>query len=63
MRILPYVPIADRLRIGVAIFSYCDELAFGITGDYDTMPDLAVFREGIVAAVEELRGTARARPA
>lgn len=54
VRILPYVPIADRLRIGVAIFSYCDELAFGITGDFDTMPDLAVFREGIVAAVEEL---------
>jgi WS/DGAT/MGAT family acyltransferase len=57
VRILPYVPIADRLRIGIAIFSYCDELAFGITGDYDTMPDLTVFRQGILDAVDELRAT------
>ena len=26
---LPYVPIADQVQIGVAIFSYCDELQAG----------------------------------
>jgi hypothetical protein len=33
---LPYVPIADRVRIGVAMFSYRDNLTFGITADYDS---------------------------
>jgi WS/DGAT/MGAT family acyltransferase len=52
--LLPYVPIADRVRIGVAIFSYRDTLTFGITGDYDTAPDLAVLADGISEAVHEL---------
>jgi diacylglycerol O-acyltransferase / wax synthase len=51
---LPYVPIADRVRIGVAMFSYCDSLVFGITGDYDTAPDLQVLADGITASMEEL---------
>ena len=46
-RILPYVPIADRVRIGVAIFSYNDELTFGVTGDYDTAPDISLLADGI----------------
>lgn len=53
-QVLPYVPIADRVRIGVAIFSYVGELTFGITGDYDTAPDLDVLAEGITASVAEL---------
>lgn len=52
--ITPYVPIADRMRIGVAIFSYCDDLAFGITGDYDTASDISVLAEGIRESVAEL---------
>ena len=31
-RILPFVPVAERLRIGVAMFSYVDTFTFGITG-------------------------------
>ncbi len=53
-RIIPYVPIADRVRIGVAIFSYADELTFGITGDYDTASDIDVLADGIDATVAEL---------
>jgi hypothetical protein len=51
---LPYVPIADRVRIGVAMFSYRDTLTFGITGDYDTVPDLQVLADGIAASMTEL---------
>jgi WS/DGAT/MGAT family acyltransferase len=51
---LPYVPIADRVRIGVAMFSYRDTLTFGITGDYDTVPDLQVLADGIAASMAEL---------
>ncbi|WP_151081864.1 WS/DGAT/MGAT family O-acyltransferase [Nocardioides cynanchi] len=58
---LPYVPIADRVRIGVAMFSYRDTLSFGITGDYDTVPDLQVLADGIGESMAELlREAARA---
>ena len=53
-QMLPYVPIADRVRIGVAIFSYRDTLTFGITGDYDTAPDLGVLADGISSSMAEL---------
>ena len=56
---LPYVPIADRVRIGVAMFSYRDTLTFGITGDYDTTPDLHVLADGISASMAELLAIAR----
>jgi diacylglycerol O-acyltransferase len=52
--LLPYVPIADRVRVGVAILSYLDDLTFGITGDLDTTADLAVLAEGITESMEEL---------
>ena len=53
-RIIPYVPIADRVRIGVAIFSYNDELTFGITGDYDTSSDLDELTDGIDSTLQAL---------
>jgi WS/DGAT/MGAT family acyltransferase len=53
-RIIPYVPIADRVRIGVAIFSYNDELTFGITGDYDTASDIDQLTDGITSTLAAL---------
>lgn len=41
VEMFPYVPIALRLRMGIAILSYADKLTFGITGDYDAAPDVA----------------------
>jgi len=52
--ILPYVPIADRVRIGVAMFSYRDALTFGITADYDSVPDIEVLADGIAKSMVEL---------
>ena len=40
VEILPYVPIALRLRTGVAVLSYAGTLAIGITADYDSTPDV-----------------------
>ena len=54
VEIIPYVPIATTLRTGIAIFSYCDMLTFGITGDYDSTPDLEVLAHGIEDGVTEL---------
>lgn len=38
--IYPYVPIAVRLRLGFALLSYNDQFAFGITADYDSIPEI-----------------------
>lgn len=45
--LVPWVPIADHLRVGVAMLSYRDALTFGITGDHESMPDLQVLADGI----------------
>jgi WS/DGAT/MGAT family acyltransferase len=50
----PYVPIANRVRIGVAIFSYLGTLNFGVTGDYETTADIEVLTRGIENGVREL---------
>jgi diacylglycerol O-acyltransferase len=34
------VPIADRVRLGFAVLSYGDRLAFGITADATSTPDV-----------------------
>jgi WS/DGAT/MGAT family acyltransferase len=47
IRAFPYVPLGGQIRIGIAIFSYDGEVNFGITGDYDTTPDLDVLTSGI----------------
>lgn len=39
-QLLPVVPIADRVRLGFAVLSYCDRLAFGITADATSTPDV-----------------------
>jgi diacylglycerol O-acyltransferase len=52
--LLPYVPIADRVRVGLAMFSYRDVLTFGLTGDYDTTADLDVLTGGIAESMVEL---------
>lgn len=52
--IFPYVPIAVRLRIGIAILSYHDHLTFGLTGDYDTTADLGDLARTIEHAVKSL---------
>jgi hypothetical protein len=51
---IPYVPIANQVRIGVAIFSYDGALKFGVTGDYDAAPDIGVLCSGIEAGMAEL---------
>ena len=50
----PYVPIGDNVRISVAIFSYLDRFTFGITADYDAVPDLDILADGIGRGVAEL---------
>ena len=50
----PYVPLAAWVRIGIAIFSYAGQLNFGITGDWETVPDIDVLADGIEQGIAEL---------
>jgi diacylglycerol O-acyltransferase len=54
IEIIPYVPIATTLRIGISIFTYCDNVTFGITGDFAANPDLNVLAGGIEHGISEL---------
>lgn len=54
----PYVPLAAQCRIGVAIFSYDGEVNFGLTGDYDAVPDIDVLSRAIRQGMDDLLGLA-----
>jgi WS/DGAT/MGAT family acyltransferase len=54
VEIIPYVPIATTVRTGVSIFTYCDQVTFGITGDFAGSPDIDVLARGIEDGLAEL---------
>jgi len=51
---LPFVPISHGSRVGTAINSYCGALTFGVTADYDTVPDVATLARAIERDLAEL---------
>ena len=55
----PYVPIGNSVRISIAILSYLDTVSFGITADYDAVPDMDVLVQGIRHGLAELGGQHR----
>lgn len=57
----PYVPVFAQNPLSVAVLSYDGNLGFGLTGDWDRVPDLDVFAAGIREALAEL--DAEAAPA
>ncbi|MDI3314742.1 MAG: wax ester/triacylglycerol synthase family O-acyltransferase [Mycobacterium sp.] len=59
VRLLPIPPIALRLRTGIAVLSYADDLVFGITADYDAAPDVEELARGIQTAVARLEALSR----
>ena len=54
LEFFPFVPLGGHVRIGVAIISYNGALNFGVTGDYETAPDIQVLCDGIGAGIAEL---------
>lgn len=55
----PIAPIGGRVRISVAIWSYCGRLCFGITGDRDAAPDIDELGEGIGRGLADLLDATR----
>ena len=60
LRLLPVPPIAVGFRTGIAIFSYADELAFGLLVDFDAAPDVDELAVGIERGVHRLHRLAKA---
>jgi diacylglycerol O-acyltransferase len=56
---LPHVPITQGARVGSACISYGGELAFGVTADYASIPDLSVFTAAIAADFNALLAQVR----
>ncbi|BBZ76851.1 diacylglycerol O-acyltransferase [Mycolicibacterium anyangense] len=61
VRLLPIPPIAAGFRTGIAIFSYADELAFGLLVDFDAAPDIDELARGIERGVARLSALADTR--
>jgi WS/DGAT/MGAT family acyltransferase len=59
IEIIPYVPIATTVRTGISVFTYCDNVTFGVTGDFAANPDLDVLARGIEHGITELLEVAR----
>jgi diacylglycerol O-acyltransferase len=58
----PYIPLFAQVRLAVAIFSYDGGLYFGISGDYDSSPDIDVLCEGIERGLSQLVASSSPSP-
>jgi diacylglycerol O-acyltransferase / wax synthase len=54
VELYPYIPIATGFRVSIGNISYLGRLYFGLTGDFDAMPDLQVLAGGIRDGFGEL---------
>jgi len=50
----PVMPIAENMGLSVAVTSLAGTMAFGITADWDTLPDVDVLAHGIEESLAEL---------
>ncbi len=50
----PVVPLWHNHGVGIALFSYNGDVAWGITADWDVMPDLERFTDCVQASFAEL---------
>lgn len=54
LEVFPFVPLGNSVRIGVAIFSYDGGVFVGVTGDWDSAPDIDVLCDRIQSGLAEL---------
>ncbi len=60
--IIPVVPLARNLSVGIAVFSYNGRLVIGLHADPDVFGDLDVLVSGIEQAASDLRNVHPASP-
>ena len=57
----PMVPLAENTALGIAIMSYNGQLNFGLTLDFDALPDVQMLVDEFTSAIQELAGAAAPR--
>jgi WS/DGAT/MGAT family acyltransferase len=58
--IFPMVPLTSNTALGIAILSYNGQLNFGLTADYDGLPDLETLADELRSSIEEIAAAAGA---
>jgi diacylglycerol O-acyltransferase len=58
----PAMPLGENAALSVACTSLGGTMAFGLTADWDAVPDLGVLSRGIERAIDRLAAVARGRP-
>jgi WS/DGAT/MGAT family acyltransferase len=56
--IFPMVPLTSNTALGIAILSYDGQLNFGLTTDFDGLPDVETLAEELRSSIEELAAAA-----
>jgi len=56
----PHLPLFEGQGLGIALLSYDGKLAWGLTGEWDLVPDLDAFAASLVTSLEELSQLAAA---
>jgi hypothetical protein len=59
----PLAPLFQDQALGVALFSYAGRVHWGLNADRERMPDLAAFRDALLASFAELQQAAGQGPA
>jgi diacylglycerol O-acyltransferase len=54
----PVMPLAENMGLSVAVTSLAGTMGFGITADWDTLPDVEFLAHAIDESLAELRKTA-----
>jgi hypothetical protein len=60
--VYPLVPLAALHALGVAILSYDGDVVFCVNADRESVPDLAVMRDGIESTLAALSGPMPSAP-
>jgi diacylglycerol O-acyltransferase / wax synthase len=58
--LFPMAPLGSNQALNVAVMSYDGSLGFGLLADYDAIPDLSVFADGLEKSIGELLQAAEA---
>lgn len=54
----PLMPLAEACAFSIAVTSLAGTMGFGLTSDWDTLPDIDVLAEGLLAALDDLKKAA-----
>jgi len=54
----PIMPIAEHMGLSIAVTSLAGTMAFGITADWDTLPDIGVLAQAMEESLASLRKAA-----